>query len=200
MELIDLSVADKFNAIGGTVVVIATYIFGEHWVLFAAFLALNILDYITGVIKSKIKSTESSSAGLKGILKKFSYWVCITIGFGLVPILNELGAIMDIDLSMLSPIFGWYLLAVLAINEARSVLENLVECGVAVPAILIKGMAITQKVIEAQEKFIASIDGDLKIDKNAEEKYKVDITTEPEELEKKDVVTLRIRTIDEEDR
>lgn len=199
MELIDLSVADKFNAIGGTIVLIATYIFGEHWVLFAAFLALNVLDYITGVIKSKIKNTESSSAGLKGILKKFSYWICITIGFGLVPILNELGSIMGTDLSSFSPVFGWYLLAVFAINEVRSVLENLVECGVAVPAVLVKGMAITQKLIEAQEKVVAAIDGDLKIDKNAEEKYKVDITTEPEELEKKDVVTLRIRTVDEED-
>lgn len=198
MELIDLSVADKFNAIGGTIIVVATYIFGEHWVLFAAFLALNVLDYITGVIKSKIKNTESSNAGLKGILKKFSYWICITIGFGLVPILNELGSIMGADLSSFSPVFGWYLLAVFAINEVRSVLENLVECGVAVPSILIKGMAVTQKVIEAQEKLIASIDGDLEIDKNAEQKYKVDITTDPEELEKKDVVTLRIRTIDEE--
>lgn len=200
MELIDLSVADKFNAIGGTIVLIATYIFGEHWVLFAAFLALNVLDYITGVIKSKIKNTESSSAGLKGILKKFSYWICITIGFGLVPILNELGSIMGTDLSAFSPVFGWYLLAVFAINEVRSVLENLVECGVAVPSVLIKGMAITQKLIEAQEKIVAAVDGDLKIDKNAEEKYKVDITAEPEELEKKDVVTLRIRTIDEEDK
>lgn len=199
MELIDLSVADKFNAIGGTIVVVATYIFGEHWVLFAAFLVLNILDYITGVIKSKIKSTESSSAGLKGILKKFSYWICITIGFGMVPILNELGSIMGADLSSFSPVFGWYLLAVFAINEVRSVLENLVECGVAVPGVLIKGMAVTQKLIEAQEKLVAVIDGDLEIDKNSEEKYKVDITTEPDELAKKDVVTLRIRTIDEEE-
>lgn len=200
MELIDLSVADKFNAIGGTIVVVATYIFGEHWVLFAAFLALNILDYITGVIKSKIKNMESSSAGLKGILKKFSYWICIVIGFGLVPILNELGSIMGADLSAFSPVFGWYLLAVFAINEVRSVLENLVECGVAVPQVLIKGMAVTQKVIDAtQDKVVSVIDGSLNIDKNAEEKYKVDITTAPDELEKKDVVTLRIRTIDEED-
>lgn len=199
MELLDLSVIDKFNAIGGAIVVIATYVFGEHWVLFAAFLVLNILDYITGVMKSRIKRIESSSAGLKGILKKFSYWICITIGFGLVPILNELGSIMDVDLSILSPVFGWYLLATLAINELRSVMENLVECGVSVPVGLIKGLAIMEKIIKDKEKLLANVDGDLNIDKAADEKYKVDIKTAPEELEKKDIVTLRIRTIDEED-
>lgn len=199
MELLDLSVADKFNTVGGTIVVIATYLFGEHWVLFAAFLVLNILDYITGVMKSRIQKTESSSAGLKGIVKKFSYWIYITIGFGLVPILNELGEIMGTDFSALSPIFGWYLLAVLAINELRSILENLVECGVNVPSALVKGMAITEKLIKAQEKLIGDIDGELSIDKKADETYKVDIKTSPEELEKKDVVTLRIHTVDEED-
>lgn len=199
MELLDLSVVDKFNTVGGTIVVIATYLFGEHWVLFAAFLVLNILDYITGVMKSRIQKTESSSAGLKGIIKKFSYWIYITIGFGLVPILNELGGIMGTDFSALSPIFGWYLLAVLAINELRSILENLVECGVNVPSALVKGMAITEKLIKAQEKLIGDIDGELSIDKKADETYKVDIKTSPEELEKKNVVTLRIHTVDEED-
>ena len=37
----------------------------------------------------------------------------------------------------------------LIINEARSILENLVELGVKVPEVLIKGLAITEKLIEA---------------------------------------------------
>lgn len=199
MELLDLSVIDKFNAIGGTIVVVATYFFGEHWMLFAAFLVLNILDYLTGIIKSRMKKTESSSAGLIGIVKKFGYWVMITLGFGMVPILNEIGSVMDIDLSMISPVIGWYILATLSINEARSVIENLVECGVKVPAIIIKGMAITEKLLKAQEDLIVPVDGDLNIDHTAEEQYKVEMTTPQEELEKKDIVTLRIHTVERED-
>lgn len=202
MELLDLSVADKFNAIGGVIVVTATYIFGEHWVLFAAFLALNVLDYVTGIIKAKVKNAESSSAGLKGIFKKLGYWVAIAVAFGLAPVLNELGEIIGTDLSPFSPVIGWYILAVFAINEARSVLENLVESGVPVPQALIKGMAVTQKLTSGfANKVVEGLDGCLNIDKKAEDKdkYKVDITTAPEDLEKKDVVTLKIRTVDEED-
>lgn len=197
MELIDVSVIDKFNTIGGAFVLMATYIFGEHWILFAAFLILNIVDYITGVLKSKILKTESSSAGLKGIVKKFMNWIMIMLGFGLIPIMNEIGAIMDLDLSMLSPVFGWYLLAVLAINEVRSILENIVECGYNVPAILIKGLAVSEKLLKSKEDLF--FDGDLSIDPHAEERYKVNMKTSPEELETKDMVTLRIRTTDEED-
>lgn len=201
MELLDVSVVDKFNTIGGAFVVVATYFFGEHWMLFAAFLVLNVMDYVTGVIKSKISHTESSSAGLKGIVKKFSYWIMIVLSFGLIPIINEIGTIMDVDLSMLSPIFGWYVLATLSVNEVRSVLENLVESGVNVPPILIKGMAVLDKVVKAQEKLIINVDGNLDIDKTASEaeKYKVDMQTPIEELETKDTVTLRIHTVNEED-
>lgn len=199
MELLDLSVIDKFNVVGGTFVVVATYFFGEHWMLFAAFLVLNVLDYLTGIMKSRIKKRESSSAGLIGIVKKFGYWVMITLGFGMVPILNEVGSVMDIDLSMISPVIGWYILATFAINEARSVIENLVECGVKVPAVIINGMAITEKLLKAQADIIAPVDGELSIDKEAEERYKVEMTTPHEELEKKDVVTLRIHTVERED-
>lgn len=201
MELLDVSVVDKFNTIGGAFVVLATYFFGEHWMLFAAFLVLNIMDYVTGVIKSRISHTESSSAGLKGIVKKFSYWIMIILSFGLSPIINEIGTIMEVDLSLLSPIFGWYVLAVLSVNEVRSILENLVESGVNVPTVLVKGMAVLDKVVQAQEKLIVGVDGDLDINKNASaaEKYKVDIQTPIEELEAKNTVTLRIRTVSEEE-
>lgn len=201
MELLDVSVVDKFNTIGGAFVVIATYFFGEHWMLFAAFLVLNIMDYITGVIKSKILHTESSSSGLKGIIKKFSYWIMIVLSFGLSPVINQIGTVMDIDLSMLSPIFGWYVLAIFSVNELRSVLENLVESGVHVPAVLVNGMAVLDKVLKAQEKMMMNVDGNLDIDKRASEaeKYKVNIQTPIEELETKDTVTLRIHTVNEED-
>ena len=56
-----------FNRIGNIISAIITYLnvtFGIDWLLFAGYLILNILDYVTGVIKAKVNSTESSSKGL----------------------------------------------------------------------------------------------------------------------------------------
>ena len=41
--------------------------------------------------------------------------------------------------------FGWFTLGCLSINEARSIIENLVELGINVPDFLIKGLEITEK-------------------------------------------------------
>lgn len=46
---------------------------------------------------------------------------------------------------------GWFVLASLAINEIRSIIENIVECGYKVPQILIKGLDIANKVINKKK-------------------------------------------------
>lgn len=193
----DISFIDHVNAIVGALVVIASYIFGEHWMLFAAFLILNILDYITGLAKSKILKTENSKAGLNGILKKFGYWIILAIAFILAPIFNELGEILGFDVSALSPFIGFMVLAMLIVNEFRSILENLVECGIAVPTALVKGLKVFEDVANSATEHM--FDGELDIDKHAEEHYHVQIDTSLEELEKRDSVTLHIRTIGDEE-
>lgn len=57
--------------------------------------------------------------------------------------------VLGINLDFLM-LFGWFTLACLLVNEIRSVLENLVECGYNVPAFLIKGLAVTEKLLEVQ--------------------------------------------------
>ena len=46
---------------------------------------------------------------------------------------------------------GWLTLAMLIVNEARSIAENLVEMGVQVPEVLIRGLAIAEKNIEQEQ-------------------------------------------------
>jgi len=72
-------------------------------------------------------------------------FVAFVISGCFVHIGNDL---LGINLSFLN-LIGWWVLAMLIINEARSILENLVELGVKVPEVLIKGLAITEKLIEA---------------------------------------------------
>lgn len=49
-----MKVIDTYNAILGAAVAVLSYILGEHWILFALFLGLNIIDWLTGWIKAKI--------------------------------------------------------------------------------------------------------------------------------------------------
>lgn len=140
---------NKYNVIVGSVVALLSYLLGEHWVLFTAYMVLNVVDWFTGWIRSRLKGTESSKAGLVGIIKKFGYWVIIGMSFGMSIIFIEIGSVLGIDLKVTS-LLGWITLATLIINEIRSILENLVEAGYDVPVVLTKGLAVASKIITDQ--------------------------------------------------
>jgi len=126
-----------------------TSILGAEWILFAGYLILNILDYITGTIKSKITKKESSNKGLIGIIKKICYWILIAISFLISYLLVHLGNKININLEFIM-LFGWFTLTCLIINETRSILENLVEVGIKVPSFLSKGLNSYYSLLEKQ--------------------------------------------------
>ena len=70
-------IIDYYNLFVGAFVTIAAAILGEHWYLFAAFLALNVVDWLTGWYKANKQGVESSKVGLKGALKKLGYWAVV---------------------------------------------------------------------------------------------------------------------------
>ena len=107
----------------------------------------GIIDTLTGWIKSRINNKENSMAGLKGIMKKLVQWILVLLAFVIPVCFKELGAVINIDLSILA-FLGWYVLASLIINEYRSILENLVEAGCDVPQVLVKGLEVASKKIE----------------------------------------------------
>lgn len=141
-----MKVIDTYNAIVGAVVALLTYIFGEHWLLFALFLAFNIADWITGWMKSRMVHKESSSVGWKGVLKKLGYWIMIAVAFGASAVFIEIGVVLGINLQI-TTLLGWFVLASLLVNEIRSICENFVEAGFNVPQVLIKGLEVANKAI-----------------------------------------------------
>lgn len=140
---------DVYNVVVGAIVAVLSAIFGIYWYLFAGYLLLNVLDWLTGWYKARKKKQESSYRGVQGIAKKTGYWVIILVAF-LIPALfiNFCQDLLGINLGFLV-LLGWFTLATLLINEIRSILENLVECGYEVPDFLIRGLAITEKLIHA---------------------------------------------------
>lgn len=145
-----MKVIDTYNAILGAAVAVLSYALGPHWFLFAIFLLLNVFDWITGWIKSKKTGKTSSKAGLWGIMKKFGYWMLIIASFSITAGFTELGSILGMDLGV-TTLLGWFVLASLLVNEARSICENLVEMGINVPTILVKGLQAANRVVNQDE-------------------------------------------------
>ena len=141
-----MKVVDTYNALVGSVVAVLTYIFGEHWLLFALFLGFNVADWLTGWMKSRMMHKENSMVGWKGVLKKLGYWLMIAVAFGASAVFIEVGAVLHIDLQI-TTLLGWFVLASLLVNEIRSICENFVEAGFNVPQVLVKGLEVADKVI-----------------------------------------------------
>lgn len=145
------TITDSYNAFVGAMIAILTMVLGEHWYIFAAFLLLNVIDWITGWMKSRINGVENSMAGWKGVLKKIGYWLMIAVAFAIAAALIEVGKVIGIDLGI-TTLLGWFVLASLIVNEARSIVENFVEAGYDVPKILTTGLQVADEKLNGADK------------------------------------------------
>ena len=82
------------------------------------------------------------------MLKKVGYWVVIGIAFYIAASFVKMGEMFGINLTFVQ-LFGWFTLATYLINEIRSILENLIALKVNVPAFLVKGLEVSEKLLDA---------------------------------------------------
>lgn len=134
------------NIIIGTVLTYIITIFEQYGLIMFTFLIFNVLDWMTGTMKARLLGKESSIDGLKGVCKKLGYWVLILVAFLVGENFVLIGNNLGIDLSIADYI-GWITLAMLVVNEARSIIENLVQMDVYVPEVLVKGLEVAQEKI-----------------------------------------------------
>lgn len=142
---------DTYNAIVGGIVAVLSFVFGEHWILFAIFLLFNIADWLTGWMKSRMAGKENSVKGWQGVLKKLGYWLMILVAFAASAVFIEIGNTLGMDLGV-TTLLGYFVLASLLVNELRSILENFVEAGYNVPNILVKGLEVADKVVNQEQE------------------------------------------------
>ena len=142
---------DTYNAIVGGIVAVLSFVFGEHWILFAIFLLFNVADWLTGWMKSRMAGKENSVKGWQGVLKKLGYWLMILVAFAAGAVFIEIGNTLGMDLGV-TTLLGYFVLASLLVNELRSILENFVEAGYNVPNILVKGLEVADKVVNQDEQ------------------------------------------------
>lgn len=157
-------VSNSMKGIGGVLISIMTFVFGQYWFLFAFYFGLNIADWITGWAKARKRDEGNSRTGIKGIVKKTGYWLIIIIAFGCSLIFIQLGHILNLNLGFMIWV-GWFTLATLIVNELVSILENLTLLGYKVPYIFIKGLKVSGNLIDAAgKKLFGSKDSEVKAD------------------------------------
>lgn len=141
---------DKYNVFMGAFVTIASLVFGRFWYLFMFYLVANVVDWLSGWRYARKEGVESSKVGLKGIVKKFGYWVIIFLSFAIAETFQKL--IYDVSGKEFPYIMalGWFILANLLVNDLRSIVENFVKLGYDVPEVLTKGLAITHEAMNAK--------------------------------------------------
>lgn len=96
----------------------------------------NVIDYITGLCAAKNRGQKISSyQGIHGIAKKVAMYLLIMVGWGIDMLLISTGELLGVS----SP-FKFAIACVVAVwlvlNEALSILENMVDMGVPMPPFL----------------------------------------------------------------
>ncbi len=122
---------------------------GKIPVLLILFMAAVAFDYLTGWVKSKyFLKNWNSKTGLQGAIKKVMYFVMIGTAFLIGWGIKEMGETVGVNLEF-AMLIGWYVTAVMLINEFTSILENLyVIMPDKVPVWLIKTLKIADEKLD----------------------------------------------------
>lgn len=98
--------------------------------------ACNVIDYITGLMASPYRSEDINSyKSIRGIMKKVCMWLLVVVG----AIIDQLILYASDTVGITMP-FTFLVACIVAIliicNEIISILENMKDMGVALPAFL----------------------------------------------------------------
>lgn len=136
---IKLSIATAVAMIGSAIDVII--------LPFCVLCVLMCADYCTGLAKSWQAGTLSSRTGVLGFVKKLCYGIAVIAAAGVDYVIAYCCELAGKDFGY-HPIFVLLVIVWLSINECISILENLSEIGVPLPAFLIKTANRLKKEVE----------------------------------------------------
>ena len=108
----------------------------------------NLIDYITGIGAAVYRGERvSSETGFHGIAKKVCMWLLVLVGYIVDYIIISMGNTMNIHFSfdcLIAAAVVFWLLA----NELISILENVADIGVPMPAFLMKAVELVKEKAE----------------------------------------------------
>lgn len=111
-------------------VILTTIIFvlGGVDVALKSLIIIVIIDYLTGVASAFYNKKVSSKKGLKGIIKKFCYFLVVALAVIIDNLMGQLGVIRTLVI--------YFFVA----NDGISIIENMAEMDVKLPKKLIDAL------------------------------------------------------------
>ena len=148
----------KMDKVKATFVAAFSVIFGWLGILAVPVLilaGLNFTDYITGILASKRRNElVTSDKGLWGIVKKIGMWILVGLGWAMDVLINYAGQYVGLSIKL--PFVVATIVAVwLICNEIISILENLLDIGVAMPPFLMPLAKMIKGQVEDRTKMDA---------------------------------------------
>lgn len=96
----------------------------------------NVIDYITGLCAAKNRGQRISSyQGIHGIAKKVAMYLLIMVAWGIDMLLISTGEMLGVE-SPLKFAIACVVAVWLVLNEALSIIENMIDMGVPMPPFL----------------------------------------------------------------
>jgi toxin secretion/phage lysis holin len=108
------------------VVTSLAYLLGGYDMGIEVLIIMIVLDYLTGILKAIVNRNLNSYIGWKGLCKKTGIFICIMVAVQMEHLLGQIDTI--------HPLVAF----AFVVNEAISILENLIEMNVPVPQFLIQ--------------------------------------------------------------
>ena len=107
-----------------------------------------VVDYISGMVRSWVNGELSSRVGILGIVKRISYLLAVVVAIVTDWIVQTAAGQLGINFGGFF-YFGLLVTIWLILNECISILENISELGVPLPAFLVK---IVEKLKQTTEE------------------------------------------------
>lgn len=109
------------------------YLFGGFDVALSCLVIAIALDYVSGIIKAFYTKQLSSKIGFKGLLKKIGILILVMVAVLVDRVAGNSGAIRTLVI--------YYFVA----NEGLSIVENLAETNIPIPAVLKRALKAIKK-------------------------------------------------------
>ena len=109
----------------------------------------NIIDYATGLIAAKYRPDGgiSSYKSVKGIFKKVCLWLLVVVGAVIDSLISYAAAVTGNSFPFNFLIAGFVAIWIIC-NELISILENMIDIGVALPPFLLPLVKLIKKQTE----------------------------------------------------
>lgn len=127
---------DKVKVIITAVLAAISSFLGVLYIPVMLLVLFNVIDYLTGLMAAKNRGQKISSyQGIHGIAKKVAMYLLIMVGWGIDMLLISTGEMLGVE-SPLKFAIACVVAVWLVLNEALSIIENMVDMGVPMPPFL----------------------------------------------------------------